>query len=324
MTDASPTPDVETVRALGAKYSNWGRWGDDDQRGTLNFVGPEEVVAASAAIRTGKRFSLALPFDSNGPQTGRSWRFNPIHLMFRDGGDMANDTIVDDFYGGNDRHIRGMDDMVIMPLQSGTQWDALSHILFDGKMYNGHSAADVTSRGARVNDITQAAAGIVGRGILLDIPRLRGVSHLDEGDVIDAADLDAAAAAAGLEVRRGDFVLVRTGFLQHRRGTWGEFAGGDAPGLGLSTIPWIAEHEIAAVATDTWGMEVRPNETPDVMQPLHCVLIPFVGLFIGEMFDLEELAADCAQDGVFEFFFCAPPLPFSRAVGSPVNPIAVK
>jgi kynurenine formamidase len=318
------TPSVQTVREMGEKYSNWGRWGADDQRGTLNFVGPEEVVAAAATIRTGKRFSLALPYDSAGPQTGKSWRFNPIHVMFRDGGDIATDTIVEDFYGGREQHIRGMDDMIIMPLQTGTQWDALSHILFDGKMYNGHGPGDVTSKGAAVNDITQAADRIVGRGVLLDIARFKGVASLAEGEPVEASDLEACAEAQGVDIRRGDFVLVRTGFLGERRGNWGEFAGGSAPGLALSTVPWICENQIAGIVTDTWGMEVRPNETPDVMQPLHCILIPFVGLYIGEIFDLEELGADCAEDGIYEFFFCAAPLPFTRAVGGPVNPIAVK
>jgi kynurenine formamidase len=108
------------------------------------------------------------------------------------------------------------------------------------------------------------------------------------------------------------------------RGERGDYAGGPAPGLGLASIDWIAEHEIAAVATDTWGMEVQPNETADVGMPLHIVLIVHLGLWVGEIWDLEALAEDCAGDGRYEFLFCGPPLPFTNAVGSPLNPMAVK
>lgn len=318
------TPSVDTVRELSDRYRNWGRWGDDDQRGTLNHITPDDVVRAAATIRTGKRISLSLPFDSDGPQIGGFGRFNPIHLMFRDGGDIVAGTIVDDFYGGNDRHIRGTDDMIIMPLQSGTQWDALAHIMFEDKMYNGFPAQRVTSKGATVNDITNARDQIAGRGVLLDVARAKGVDALEPGYAITADDLVACEEAQGVTVGRGDFVLVRTGQLGERRGRWGDYAGGSAPGLGFASVPWVAEREIAGLATDTWGMEVLPNESPDVFQPLHCIFIVAMGLWVGEIFDLDDLAADCADDGVYEFFFCAPPLPFSRAVGSPVNPMAIK
>jgi kynurenine formamidase len=317
-------PSVETVKKLVAQYSNWGRWGADDQVGTLNHVTPDAVMRAAGCIRSGKRISMALPFDANGPQIGGFGRFNPIHLMFRDGGDIVSGTIVDDFYGGRDRHIRGTDDMVIMPLQSGTQWDSLAHILFENKMYNGYPAERVTSKGATRNDITQAADRTVGRGVLLDVARFKGVAALEAGYAITADDLAGCAQAQGVEVGRGDFVMVRTGQLEERRGNWGDYAGGPAPGLGFASIPWVAQTEIAGLATDTWGMEVLPNETPDVFQPLHIVLLVGMGLYVGEIFDLQALADDCAQDGQYDFFFCAPPLPFSRAVGSPVNPIAVK
>lgn len=318
------TPDVQTVRELTKRYSNWGRWGDEDQRGTLNNVMPEDVVRAASLVRSGRRISLALPFDADGPQTGGFGRFNPIHLMFRDGGDIATGTIVDDFYGGRDRHIRGTDDLIIMPLQSGTQWDALAHIMADGRMYNGFPSERVTSKGATANDVTGAKDSMVGRGVLLDIARHQGVEELDPGRAITSADLDACAAAQGVTVGRGDFLLVRTGQLGARRGNWGDYAGGSAPGIGLDAVPWVAQRNLAGLATDTWGMEVLPNETPDVFQPLHCIFIVGMGLWIGEIFDLEQLGADCADDGIYEFFFCAPPLPISRAVGSPVNPMAIK
>ncbi len=319
-------PGIETVAALGERHSNWGRWGADDQRGTLNLVTPSMIVDAAKLVRRGKAISMALPFDEDGPQTGSFNRFNPIHLMTRDGADAIAGTSVRDFYGGVDRHFRGTDDIVIMPLQSGTQWDSLGHVVYKDRIYNGYGADQVSSKGAMKNDVRNGADGMVGRGVLLDVARALGVDWLEAGQAIGAAELDRAADLGGVVVEEGDLVFVRTGVMAmvRDRGAWGDYAGGPAPGLGLDSVDWVAERDIAALATDTWGMEVRPNETPDVFQPLHIVFIVHMGLWIGEIFDLEPLAADCADDGVYEFFFCGPPLPFTRAVGSPLNPMAVK
>lgn len=319
-------PNIDTVREFCEKYKNWGRWGEEDERGTLNHVAPEDIVAAAKLVRTGRVFSMGLPFDESGPQNGKFNRFNPIHLMTRDGADVIAGTAIRDFYGGNDRHFRGTDDMIIMPLQCGTQWDSLAHVVFENKIYNGYSADQVSSKGALKNDVCNAAGAMVGRGVLLDVPRSQGLRWLEPGTAIGAAELNRAAEFAGVEVGRGDFVFVRTGAMAQVRdaGDWGGYAGGSAAGLGLASIDWIAEKQIAAVATDTWGMEVLPNETPDVFQPLHIVFIVHMGLWIGEIYDMEALAEDCAEDGVYEFLFCGPPLPFTRAVGSPLNPMAMK
>ncbi len=319
-------PTIDTVRELAARCSNWGRWGADDQLGTLNHIGPDEIRAAAALVRTGRTFSLSIPLDENGPQTGGFGRFNPIHLMIRDGNAATTGTVVRDFYGGRDRWIRGTDDLLILPLQAGTQWDSLAHIVFENRIYNGYDATSVGSRGAIVNDIANARDRVVGRGVLLDIARSRGVQWLEPGDQIHADDLEACARAQGVTVGRGDLVLIRTGQIGQCRaaGTWGAYAGGPAPGLALDAAPWIFERELAAVATDTWGMEVLPNQTEDVFQPLHIILIVSMGLLVGEIFDLEALASDCAADGTYEFLLSAPPLPITGGVGSPVNPIAIK
>ncbi len=320
------SPTVDTVRLLAERCSNWGRWGADDQLGTLNHIGPGEVRAAAGLVRTGRTFSLAIPLDENGPQTGGFGRFNPIHLMIRDGNAAATGTVVRDFYGGRDRWIRGTDDLLILPLQSGTQWDSLAHIVFENRIYNGYDATTVGSKGAILNDIANARDRVVGRGVLLDIPRSRGVPWLEPGDQIHVADLEACARAQGVTVGRGDIVLIRTGQIGQCRaaGSWGAYAGGPAPGLALDTAPWIFDREIAAVATDTWGMEVLPNQTEDVFQPLHIILIVSMGLLVGEIFDLEALAADCAADGQYDFLLTAAPLPITGGVGSPVNPVAIK
>jgi len=319
-------PGIDTVRALADRCSNWGRWGPDDQLGTLNHIRPADVVAAAGLVRTGRSFSLAIPLDENGPQTGGFGRFNPIHLMIRDGNAAVTDTVVRDFYGGRDRWIRGTDDILILPLQSGTQWDGLGHIVFEKRIYNGYDATMVGSKGALRNDIAQARDRVAGRGVLLDLPRFKGRPWLDPAEPIHAADLDGCAEREGVTIGRGDIVLVRTGQMAQCRdqGSWGSYAGGAAPGLALDAAPWIHEREIGALATDTWGAEVLPNETEDVFQPLHIILIVHTGLLLGEIFDLEALAEDCASDGRYEFFFSAPPLPITGAVGSPVNPIAIK
>src|SRR5262249_13176138 len=124
----------------------------------------------------------------------------------------------------------------------------------------------------------------------------------------------------------GDALIVRTGMIRMCRdkGAWGDYAGGPAPGLSLHAAEWVHRHQVAAIATDTWGMEVQPSEIPNTYQPLHQVFIVNMGLTIGEIFDLDDLADDCAADGVYEFFFVAPPLPVTGAVGSPVNPLAIK
>lgn len=311
---------MDDVKALADKYKNWGRWGDDDQLGTLNYITPQKIVDASGLVKQGKVLSLAIPFDDNGPQTGSFGRFNPIHFMLQDGGDVS--------IGAQDHlpNIQYTDDAVTMPLQCATQWDALAHILYRGKMYNGYEAHHVNSTGAKKNGMENAKDKIVSRGVLLDVPRYKGKQWLDPGEAVYPEDLDGAAALGKVSVGTGDIVLVRTGQIGQVRadGSWGEYSGGSAPGLGVDCAQWICEHEIAGYATDTWGTEVIPNETPDIFQPLHMILIVHAGVLVGEIFDLEGLAEDCASDGVYEFLFVAPPLPITGAVGSPINPQAIK
>lgn len=317
--------NIDDVRKLAEAHSNWNRWGADDERGTLNHVTPADIVAAAQLVTTGTVVQMGLPLDETGPQTGGFGRFNPIHLMFRDGSDAIAGTTIRDFYGGVDGYLRGTDDLIILPLQSSTQWDALSHIVFENRIYNGYGADQVSSRGALKNDVTTGCDRMVGRGVLLDVPAAKGVSWLEPGYSITDDDLIACEERQRVTVRRGDFVFVRTGQLAQVRaqGQWGDYAGGPAPGLGLESVPWVAEREIAALATDTWGMEVRPNQTPDVFQPLHIIFIAHMGLWVGEIFDLEELAATCATENRWEFLFSGPPLRITRAVGSPLAPIAV-
>jgi hypothetical protein len=293
-----------------------------------------EAEAAAALVRRGASFSLSQRFDSDGPQRGWRRRTNPVHTMLDTGTDAALG------HQGFPHGIGGADDVIAMPLQCSTQWDGLGHIFDHGQAWNGRDAArTVTSDGDLVTGVEQLARPVCGRGVLLDVARVIAPSlrspdsgpgagargELPDGFAITTEHLTATAAAHGVTVGRGDLVLVRTGrYARALREGWGDYAGGASPGLSFTTAGWLHRTEIAAVATDTWGFEVRPNEFDEAFQPLHQVAIPNMGLLIGEMWALEELAADCAADGVYEFLLTAAPLPITGAVGSPVNPIAVK
>jgi kynurenine formamidase len=305
---------VEDFRDLGARLRNWGRWGDDDERGTLNHITPERLVAAGGLIRQGRIFDLGIPFDEAGPQPGGG-RINPVHLMSQTG-----DTQM--FPGG----FKYADDYIFMPLQGATQWDSLAHVYYDDHLYNGFPSSDVTVVGAFHDTIDKIAKGVAGRGVLLDIARLKGVDWLENSYVITPDDLDAANAAQGdVAVGAGDILVFRTGwrrlFLEH--GSPQEFMAGE-PGLGQDCCEWLHACDVAAVCSDNWAIEVLPGEDPNAVFNVHMVLIRDMGMTLGEILDLEELAADCAADGVWEFFLAAAPLPVTGAVGAPVNPIAVK
>jgi kynurenine formamidase len=304
-----------------ARYRTWGRWGEQDEQGSLNLITPDRVVAAAALIQQGRVFSLALPMDSNGPMTGAYGRNNPQHLMIADGGDHLSGA-QDNMPGA----LRFTDDIVTMPLQCATQWDAFSHIFFDGTTYNGAGPESVTSAGASRNSITAMQARCVGRGVLLDVARAKGVDWLAPGYGITDADLLETAEKQNVTVGTGDFVLVRTGAITHRRtqGNWGDYAGGDAPGMHATSADFLCPRQVAAVATDTWGFDVQPNEIDGTWQPMHVLLLVNAGILIGEMWDLDDLAEDCALDGRYEFFLSAQPLTITGSVGSPLNPQAVK
>jgi kynurenine formamidase len=311
---------MDHLREVAERCSNWGRWGPDDEMGTMNFIGPQEIIHAASMVKQGKAFSLGLNFDRGGPQRGL-WgnRFNPIHVMLATG----TDAIAGNQDAGG---LRFADDMVSMPLQCGTQWDALGHIFFDDKMWNGYDAKLVDTDGAQKNGIEKVKHKMFGRGVLLDVARHLGRDSLDDGEAITTQDLLDVIEAQKVEIRRGDFVIVRTGHMERciKNQEWGGYAGGTAPGLAFETCEWIHKSEIAAICTDTWGCEVRPNETDGCTQPWHWVVIPKIGITMGEIFNLKELADDCAVDKVYEFLFTAPPLPITKAVGSPINPMAVK
>jgi kynurenine formamidase len=305
---------MEKVRTLARKVSNWGRWGPEDEIGTLNLVTAEVVRRASECVKRGAVFSLGLRFESSGPQIGNTGRVNPIHLM----------SAIDAGVGGEPGGFRYNDDFITMPLQCATQWDALAHVHYDGRLYNGHPISTVTAAGASRNSIEKIGRGVISRVVLLDLARLKGVDRLAPGVLVTPADLDAAEERSRTQVRSGDVLLLRTGHL-------GVFKAGDRqgymtrePGLGADSVEWLRERDVAAVAADTMAVEVIPFEDPKLALPFHMLAIRDMGLTLGEMFDLDELAEDSARDGVYECFFCAPALKITGGVGSPLNPLAVK
>ena len=312
------------VHAAAKRLRNWGRWGKDDEIGTLNYVAPGDIVNAARLVRKGRVFSLALNFDAKGPQGGKSkypalGRFNPVHVMLRTGTDAYSGVL-------DHRKIRSADDLVIMPLQCGTQWDGLGHIFYENYTWNGRDCRTVTSSGAQYAGIEKTRDRMVGRGVLLDLAALFGKRWLPDGFAITNEMLDAAEKKQKVRVGRGDYLIVRTGHVEAKLAskTWDGYSGGDAPGLAFETLDWLHARRIAAIVTDTWGVEVRPCETEDTNQPWHWIAIPVMGLSVGEIFHLAELAKDCKADGRYEFLFVAPALPITGAVGSPVNPLAIK
>lgn len=313
------------LAAAALKYRNWGRWGDDDVLGTLNHIDDAKRAQAAGLVRRGRAISLAQEFNRDGPQRGFRGRGNPLHTMLESGLDAAADV------QGFPHGFGGCDDVVFMPLQASTQWDGLGHIFDHKQAWNGRPCGQVvTSAGDVVTGIERMADDFVSRGVLLDVGRVCGTDgELPDGFAITEEHLVATIAAQGptAQVGRGDIVLVRTGQLARcrRLGGWGDYAGGPAPGFSFHSLGWLHSTEIAAAATDTWGFEVRPYEfDPPCFSPLHQIAIPNMGLLLGEMFDLEELADDCGADGSYEFLLVAAPLPITGGVGAPVNPIALR
>lgn len=310
-----PLPDW--FHEAAARVNNWGRWGDADQVGTVNLITPEVVREAATLVRTGKRFSLAWPlsFQQNlqmGNLPGRS----VLHSM----------TSVNHPMLGDPTQFCSSDDVVVMGPQTATHWDALAHVSYDGRIYNGFGAVTVTGAGATKAGIHNVRS-LVSRGVLLDVARTLGVEHLEGGFAVLPEHLDAAADAAKLTVRSGDIVLVRTGQTHHlldgKRPDTVAYAMTN-PGLGWQCAEWFHARDVAAVAVDNLTFDPYPCQDPAVFFPIHLLDLVEMGMLQGQNWILEELAADCADDGVYEFLLEASPQPLTNALGSPVNPIAIK
>jgi len=301
---------------LASRVNNWGRWGDDDQLGTLNLLDEKARLRGIGAARQGRAIALGLPLSAaEGVQMGLiPGRINPLRTMVSvNKPDFGDPTI-----------FCSSEDVVVMALQCATHWDALAHVSYDGRMWNGYDPVEVvTANGASTCSVEKAGT-VVSRGVLLDVARARGEERLTGGHAITSDDLDRAQELAGVEVVAGDIVLVRTGQMAFlRKGRKMDYAF-PSPGLSAQTVPWMRDRDVAAVASDTLVGEVWPPEDEAAPLPVHCLHVVEMGMTQGQNWALDPLAEDCAADGQYDFLLEATPEPFTNAVGSPVNPVAIK
>ncbi|GLF97271.1 cyclase family protein [Streptomyces yaizuensis] len=298
---------------IARRVNNWGRWGDDDERGTLNLIDDKVVRAAAGEVRTGRRVGLALPLRQDGVQTGIiPGRVNPLRTMTQ---------INQEVFGPGG--VAVSDDTVTMGLQAATHWDALAHVSHSGRIYNGRPAGSITAHGGAAHGGIERVGHLVSRGVLLDVARAKGVDRLPAGHPVTPEDLDEAAAFGRVEPGTGDIVLVRTGqagiYLAGDRDGYGF----PSPGLSVRTPEWFHARSVAAVANDTLAFEIVPPEIENLWLPVHALHLVEMGLIQGQNWDLEALSGVCADEGRYGFLLCATPEPFTGATGAPVAPVAV-
>jgi kynurenine formamidase len=298
---------------IAKRVNNWGRWGADDEIGTLNLITDEVVRQAAAEIRTGRRIPLALPLKQDGVQTGMiPGRINPLHAMVQ---------INQEIFGPGT--VACSDDAVTMGLQAATHWDALTHVSHSGVLYNGRPAASITPHGGAEFSGIDKARHIVSRGILLDVARARGTSRLGGSYAVTPEDLEAAEELAGTRVRAGDIVLVRTGQVQVYLAGDKQAYGYPSPGLSIRTPEWFHARDVAAVANDTLTFEIFPPEIEDLWLPVHALDLVEMGMLQGQNWNLEKLSTACGEESRYTFLLSAMPEPFVGATGTPVAPVAI-
>ena len=301
--------------AIFESVKNWGRWGPDDQLGTLNLITPDKVVAAAALVRSGRRVSMAIPINKvAGPDNPNQAQ----HFM----------TQAHDFDIGSSGLTFALDYLgMAFHGDCHTHVDALNHIAYRGQVYNGRPANEVvTSKGCSSLDIANLADGVVGRGVLLDVPRFRGVQWLEPGEAVTRAELEAVERAQGVHLGEGDIFVFRTGHHARRLalGSWdnGYPPGEGKPGLAVDTIPWMHERGIAAFLPDGDG-ETVPSPVEGMLYPIHPLQIVAMGMCTSDSLQLEDLARACTEEGRFEFLVVGLPLRLPGGTGSPWNPIAI-
>lgn len=316
---------IPHVRELLADSpTNWGKWGPDDEVGSLNYLDEAEALRGAAEIRSGKTFTLQVPI---GHPHG-----DPSYPGARTPAKRVNVMDRGYFMGGAATSAPGgaefADDLIVMYLQGSSQYDALGHFWYGDYIYNRYPAETTIGGLKKASIVPIAEKGIVGRGILIDIARFRGKDHLESGETVTHEDLMAAAAAQGTEIRKRDILLMRTGWLGYFYTIPpAEFYDGfNEPGLTYSPelVAWFQEMEIPNLVTDTIANEVTTDPASGVELPLHNALMRNLGVTFAEIIALDELAADCAADGQYTFLYTAAPLKVVEATGAPVNPIVIK
>lgn len=287
-----------TVENWMTELSNWGRWGRGDQLGALNLITPAKRVEAAKLVKTGVSVSLAHNYSVN-PDLGLPPPFDQEIFMLNTPGEYVMERVSFSYHGGIHSHL-----------------DALCHVLWQGKMYNGFSKSDVNEDGCQKLGIANVKQGILTRGILMDIPRLKGVDYLPPGTAVYIEDLEAWEEQTGVHVSSGDVIFVRTG----RWATPGS-AGSGSAGLHASVAPWLRERDVAIVGGD-YANDVIPSDVQGVFLPIHQLTIVAMGVRLFDNLDLEALAEEAVRQGRWEFMLSASPIPVEGGVGSPMNPIA--
>jgi len=318
-----PTTEVPTLDDLLADSpTNWGKWGDDDEVGSLNYLGPEQVLAAVGLVRQGKVFTLQrLIGDPKGdpvwPGRTPAERTQILDESTWDSPDAPQ------YPGG----LHYADDKINAFLQGSTQYDGLGHVWYGGKIWNGYDARTTVGGLDKASVEPIAQRGVVGRYVLLDMARFRGKETLDKGETFTHEDLLACAQAQGVEIRKRDILVIRTNFLQlfFEQGE-GFYEGFNEPGLVYSPelVQWFQDMEIPNLVTDTIANEVTTDPNNGVALVLHNALMRNLGVTLTEIADLEALAADSAEDRQYEGLYVAAPLKVHKGSGSPVNPVVLK
>src|SRR5919201_6765038 len=294
--DADPQIDLSSAefRELFERVSNWGRWGPDDERGALNHLTPERVAAASSLVRDGRTVSLSRPLNTEREPDNPEPADHRMTLLdgreHPDGLAFVKDYIGVDYHNDSHSHL-----------------DALCHVSYDGSMYNGRPADSVSASGAAVETVEVLRDGLVGRGLLLDVPRARGVDWLEPGDSVHPADLDQAERSQGVTVGEGDILLVRTGHATRldELGPWD--VGSLKAGLHPSCAQFLAERRVAALGCDS-NSDTAPSITEGVGFPIHVLTLVSMGVHLLDYLHLDELAAACEEAGRSEFLFVGAPL----------------
>jgi kynurenine formamidase len=284
-------------------------WGPDDRRGGLNYITRADVRAACGSVRRGHNVSLAAPVEDwvtpDNPDPAEHQMKGPLGADAGPGLAFGMDRIAMNIHGNADSHI-----------------DALCHVIFDGELYNGVAAETVTEAGADELSIGLAADGIVGRGVLLDVPRSRGVPWLEPGDHVTTGDVLAAEQEQGVRVGRGDIVLVRVGHRRRRReqGPWDAAAA--RAGLHPTVLPLLAERQVAVLGSDG-NNDTAPSSVDGVDFPVHVLAVNALGLYLMDYLQFGELAPLCKREHRWSFLCVIAPLRLPTGTGSPVNPIAI-
>ena len=304
---------------------NWGKWGDDDELGALNYLTNEHVVRGTQYVKSGEIFTLQIPMghphgDPVFPGREGTKRVNVLDESSWDEGK----TGAPDFAGG----LHYSDDKAEIFLQGSTQYDALGHVWYDGQIWNGYDARTTVGGNKKASVQPIAERGVAGRGVLIDMARHRGKKWLDKAETFTHIDLQEAAAAQGVTIEKHDILLIRTGFLTYFYSVSGEefYDNFVEPGLTYSPelVDWFNEMEIPNLVTDTIANEVTQDPVSGVVLPLHCALMRNLGVVLTEICDLDKLAEACAADGRWDFLYTAAPLNIVEGTGAPVNPVVLR